>query len=190
MYSASPRVISYDVRFVFVEKVMIKVRTEKTDDIAAVYRVNELAFGRADEAILVDRLRLVAQPQISLVAVDDGQVVGHIFFSPVSVESAATDLAAMGLAPMAVLPERQNQGIGSLLVREGLKKCQHLGCNAVVVLGHPEYYPRFGFVPSSQKGLRCEYPVPDEAFMAIELTTDALSGQHGLVKYRPEFGEV
>lgn len=169
---------------------MINVRTEKTEDISAVRRVNKLAFGRADEAVLVDRLRLAAQPQISLVAVENGQVVGHIFFSPVFVESAGSDFAAMGLAPMAVLPERQNQGIGSLLVREGLKECQRLGCDAVVVLGHPEYYPRFGFVPASRKGVRCEYPVPDEAFMLIELTPDALSGQHGLVKYRPEFGEV
>ena len=169
---------------------MITVRTEKTDDISAVRRVNELAFGRTDEAALVDRLRLATEPQISLVAVENGQVVGHIFFSPVSIESAGSDFQAMGLAPMAVLPERQNQGVGFLLVREGLAECQRLGCDAVVVLGHPEYYPRFGFVPANQKGLRCEYPVPDEAFMAIELKPNVLSGQQGLVKYHSDFNEV
>jgi putative acetyltransferase len=169
---------------------MITVRTEKAEDIPAVRRVNEIAFGRADEAALVDVLREVAHWHVSLVGVENGQIVGHIFFSPVSIESEASDFAAMGLAPMAVLPERQNQGIGSLLVREGLEECRHLGCNAVVVLGHPQYYPRFGFVPASQKGLNCEYPVPDDVFMVIELKPDALSGRQGLVKYRPEFNEV
>ncbi len=188
--AVSAHVNSAVVRFVFVEEVMITVQTEKADDISAVRRVNELAFGRADEAALVDRLRLATQPQISLVAVENGQVVGHIFFSPVSIDSADSAFGAMGLAPMAVLPERQNQGIGSLLVREGLEECRRLGCDAVVVLGHPDYYPRFGFVPASQKNLNCEYPVPDEAFMIIELKPDVLSGQHGLVKYHPEFNEV
>ena len=169
---------------------MITVRTEKAEDIPAVRRINELAFSRADEAALVDALRAAAQPHVSLVAVENGQIVGHIFFSPVSIESETSDFAAMGLAPMAVLPERQNQGIGSLLVREGLKECRHLGCDAVVVLGHPQYYPRFEFVPASQKGLNCEYPVPDEVFMVIELKPNALSGRQGLVKYRPEFNEV
>jgi putative acetyltransferase len=91
---------------------------------------------------------------------------------------------------MAVLPEYQKQGLGSQLVREGLKKCRPIGCNVVVVVGHPEYYPRFGFVPAGQKELRCEYPVPDEVFMVAELKPGALDGQRGLVKYRPEFGEV
>lgn len=96
---------------------------------------------------------------------------------------------AIGLAPMAVLPEYHNQGIGSQLVREGLKECLRAGCEAVVVLGHPGFYTRFGFVPASRKGLRCEYPVADEVFMVVELKPNALRGR-GLVKYCPEFAGV
>jgi len=167
---------------------MITIRAEIAEDTPAVRQVNELAFGQPAEADLVDALRAAAQPHISLVAVSSGQVIGHIFFSPVTLEAENSALI-LGLAPMAVLPEYQKQGIGSRLVREGLKECQRIGCDVVVVVGHPEYYPRFGFIPASQKGLRCEYPVPDEAFMVAELKPNALSGR-GLVKYRPEFGGV
>ena len=168
----------------------IDVRTETTEDHKSVWRVNELAFGQRNEADLVDALRANARPYISLVAVVDEQVVGHIFFSPVSVESESSVFTAMGLAPMAVLPEYQNQGIGSRLVREGLKECQRLGHGIVVVLGHANYYPRFGFTPASLKGLRSEYDVPDEVFMVAELVPGALEGRGGLVKYHPEFGKV
>jgi putative acetyltransferase len=169
---------------------MIIVRAETVEDHPAVHRVHELAFGRPHEAALVDALREVAHPQVSLVAVKDGQVVGHIFFSTVSIESEDSVFTALGLAPMAVLPEYQKQGIGSQLIREWVKECQRMGHNLVVVLGHPEYYPRFGFTPAKPKGLRCEYPVPDEVFMVAELTPGALGGRQGLVKYRPEFGNV
>lgn len=170
--------------------VMILIRTETTQDHGFVRLINELAFGQPNEADLVDALRKNARPFISLVALIDEQVVGHIFFSPVSIETESADFTAMGLAPMAVLPEHQNQGIGSQLVREGLNECLRLGENIVVVLGHPNYYPRFGFVPASSKGLRSEYDVPDEVFMVAELTEDALAGRRGLVKYQPEFGKV
>jgi putative acetyltransferase len=166
------------------------VRAEKTEDRDAIHRVNELAFGRPNEAELVDALRANASPTISLVAVVDEQLAGHIFFSPVTVESDGGVFTAMGLAPMAVLPEYQNQGIGSLLVREGLRECQRIGYDAVVVLGHPKYYPRFGFAPASLKGLRSEYDVPDEVFMVTELVPDALGGRCGLVKYHAEFANV
>jgi putative acetyltransferase len=169
---------------------MIVVRTETTEDHKSVWRVNELAFGQPNEADLVDALRASARPYISLVAVVDEQVVGHIFFSPVSIESESGVFTAMGLAPMAVLPEYQNQGIGSRLVREGLKECQRLGHAIVVVLGHANYYPRFGFTPASLKGLRSEYDVPDEVFMVTELIPGALEGRRGLVKYHAEFGKV
>jgi putative acetyltransferase len=169
---------------------LVVVRTEETEDHESVRRVNKLAFGRRNEADLVDALRVNARPYVSLVAVVDEQVVGHIFFSPVSIESESNVFTAMGLAPMAVLPSHQNQRIGSQLVREGLKECQRLGCEIVFVLGHPNYYPRFGFVPASLKGLRSEYDVPDEVFMVAELTEGALNGRRGLVKYHPEFSKV
>jgi putative acetyltransferase len=93
----------------------------------------------------------------------------------------------LGLAPVAVLPDYQRQGIGGVLIRHGIEECARLNCQAIVVLGHPEYYPRFGFIPANQKGLKCEYSVPDEAFMVLELECGALDGCSGTVKYRPEF---
>ena len=91
---------------------------------------------------------------------------------------------------MAVRPEFQKQGIGSQLIERGLEQCRAAGQACVVVLGHPEYYPRFGFVPASRYGIRCEYDVPDEVFMIIELRDGALEGCAGIVKYQPEFNEV
>jgi putative acetyltransferase len=169
---------------------VIEIRPETAADFAAVREVNELAFGQPAEAGLVDALRRAASPTISLVALEDGRVVGHIFFSPVTFEGPQGVSAAMGLAPMAVRPERQNQGIGSALVRAGLAACAGLGENVVVVLGHPHYYPRFGFVPASSRGLSSEYPVPDDVFMVAELAPGALGGRSGLVKYHPEFARV
>jgi putative acetyltransferase len=169
---------------------MIIVRAEEIKDRVAIHRINELAFGQPNEADLVDALRENASPYISLVAVVDDQVAGHIFFSPVTVESDDGVFVAMGLAPMAVLPEYQNQGIGSQLVRAGLKECQQLGHDIVVVLGHPQFYPRFGFAPASLKGLRSEYDVRDEVFMVAELREGALRGRRGLVKYHAEFANV
>ncbi len=169
---------------------MLVIRKETPADYTAVRTINERAFERAGEADLVDRLREKAQPYVSLVAESDEQVVGHIFFSPVIVESEAASFTALGLAPMAVLPEFQSQSIGSELVRQGLEACGRLGHDVVVVLGHPNYYPRFGFVPAATKGLTSEYPVPDEVFMVVELSPNALAGREGLVKYHPEFGKV
>ena len=169
---------------------MIEISPETPADFTAVREVNELAFEQPAEAGLVDALRRAAHPTISLVAVDDGRVVGHIFFSPVTIEGPQGISDAMGLAPMAVRPECQNRGIGSLLVREGLAACVGLDEHVVVVLGHPHYYPRFGFVPAATKGLSCEYPVPDNVFMVTELVPGALRGRAGLVKYHPEFARV
>jgi putative acetyltransferase len=169
---------------------MVIIRAEETADRDATHRVVEMAFGGRTEADLVDALRENASPWISLVAIIDKQVVGHIFFSPVTIEGEKDTFEAMGLAPMAVLPEYQNRGIGSQLVREGLKECERLDFDIVVVLGHPKFYPRFGFAPASRKGLRSEYDVRDEVFMALELREGALSGRGGLVKYHPEFGKV
>src|ERR1051326_5948659 len=141
---------------------MIVIRTEMSKDQEAIHQVNKSAFGRINEADLVDTLRRHSYLHISLVAIIDNQVVGHIFFSPVSIELGDSAIAALGLGPMAVLPEFQNQGIRSKLVREGLEECKRIGYYIVVVLGHSQYYPKFGFVPAKTKGLRSEYNVADE----------------------------
>lgn len=171
-------------------EIVIAVRKELPEDRAAVRRINELAFGQPEEADLVDALRGVALPQLSLVAVVDKEVVGHIFFSPVSIESGDSVWGALGLGPMAVLPELQNRGIGSELVRQGLAVCRLMGRDIVVVVGHPLFYPRFGFAPARAKGLDCEYGVADETFMVAELTPGALEGVSGMAKYRREFEGV
>jgi putative acetyltransferase len=168
---------------------MLFIRTEEETDSAAVRAVNEAAFERAAEADLVDALRAQAQPVVSLVAEEGGAVVGHIMFSPVSLPNHPS-LKIMGLAPMAVAPEHQRKGIGSALVRAGLERCKELGFGAVVVLGHPEYYPRFGFAPSASHGLGCEYPVPEEAFMVLELQIGYLRGASGKVKYHAAFSNL
>jgi putative acetyltransferase len=166
---------------------MIVIRAETIGDHSAVHSVIELAFGQPNEADLVDALRNVASPQISLVAVEGDRIVGHIFFSPVSVESERDIFTALGLAPLAVLPECQKRGIGARLIQAGLMECQRIGHDIIFVIGHPEYYPRFGFMVAKEKGFRCEYTVPDEVFMVAELRPGALNGKRGLVKYLPEF---
>lgn len=169
---------------------MLLIRPEQPKDFSIVFEIHARAFGRPEEAQLVEALRRVANPQISLVAVRDVQVVGHIFFSPVAIEGQRSSMQALGLAPMAVAPELQNQGIGSLLVNEGLNVARRMEQNVIVVLGHSDYYPRFGFEIASRKGLRCEFPAPDEAFMVAELIPGALCGVTGIVKYLPEFSRV
>ncbi len=169
---------------------MLTIRAEEDEDRAGVRRVNELAFERAAEADLVDALRRGGSQVVSLVAEEDGQVVGHILFGPVTVESDAGDWGALGLGPMAVLPEHQARGVGSALVREGLKECARLGHEVVFVLGHADYYPRLGFGAAARVGIGCEFPAPDENFMVAELRPGALGGRKGLVRYAPEFRDV
>jgi len=165
------------------------IRAEQDKDRAAVHTVNTAAFGTPSEANLVDALRERAEPVVSLVADELGTIVGHIMFTPVSL-SGHPGLKAMGLAPMAVAPEHQRKGIGSALVRAGLEQCRQLGFAAVVVLGHPGYYPRFGFSPSTRFGIGSEYDVPEEVFMAMELQPAALNGKAGTIKYHPAFGDA
>ncbi|MCO6511358.1 MAG: N-acetyltransferase [Aridibacter famidurans] len=165
----------------------MKIRPETENDIAAIQAVNVAAFENDAEARIVDELRKHADPFVSLVAERDGDVVGHIAFSPVT-HSEKPELNILGLGPMAVVPELQKTGIGTFLVAKGLEECRSLGAGALVVLGHPEYYPRFGFVPASRFGIRSEYDVPDEVFMAMELQDGCLADAAGLVKYHPVFG--
>lgn len=165
------------------------VRAERGEDRAAVRAVNLSAFATGAEADLVDALRERAEPVVSLVAAEGDGIVGHILFSPVTLEGHAA-LLIMGLAPMAVLPSHQRRGIGSALVREGLERCRALGAVAVVVLGHPSYYPRFGFRPSTAFGIGCEYDAPAEAFMLIELQPGHLRGASGTVHFHEAFKDA
>lgn len=165
------------------------VRAENNRDREIVRAINLSAFETSSEADLVDVLRKQADPIISLVAEVSGEVVGHIMFSPVTL-SGQPNLKVMGLAPMAVTPVNQNKGIGSALIPAGLDQCKKLGFVAVVVLGHPDYYPRFGFSPSSRFDIDSEYEVPEEVFMAMELLPDGLSGITGRVSYHPAFSNL
>ncbi len=171
---------------------MITIRPETTVDHAAVHEVNVLAFGREVEAHLIEALRQSPDftPELSLVAVENGQVVGHILFSPMTIEERGTSTPALALAVMAVRPKFQKRGIGSSLVRHGLKECWRLEHQIVIVVGHPEFYPRFGFSSARAKGLEAPFQVPDEAFMALELTAGSLDGISGMVRYPPAFDEA
>lgn len=161
------------------------IRPEITADQAAVRDIVTAAFAQPLEADLVDALRASGNAIISLVAEVDGAVVGHILFSPVTIAGAPSRV--LGLAPVSVSPAVQRSGIGGALIRTGLAQAAALDYTAIVLLGHATYYPRFGFVPASHFGLRCEYNSPDENFMALELQPNGLANTPGLVQYGPEF---
>lgn len=163
------------------------VRPEQPGDAADVTRIHEAAFPTPDEARLVALLRENGKAQVSLVAVSGGRVVGHILFSPVTIDD--WPITGSGLAPVAVLPDCQGRGVGSRLVRAGLEACRALGMPFAVVLGGPGYYRRFGFERASEQGLGNEYSV-DEEFMVLELRPGSLPPEGGLVRYAPEFAGV
>jgi putative acetyltransferase len=168
--------------------VTVEVRTEQAGDREAVRRVNEAAFETPAEADLVDALRAGGDsvPEICLVATDGGEVVGHICFSRARLEGGPSDPEVLALAPMAVLPDRQSQGIGGELIREGLERAEATGYPLVVVLGHADYYPRFGFDPASAYGVKAPFRVPDESWMAYTLPAYE-PGTRGTVRYAPPF---
>lgn len=170
---------------------MVTIRKEKPEDIKQIHMVNERAFEAPEEARIVDDLREKCPDALSLVADDEGEIVGHIFFSPVEIESSGIVVKGMGLAPMAVRPDRQNQGIGSQLVRAGLEILEKQGCAYVIVVGHPGYYPKFGFESASKYNLTCQWEgVPDEAFMIVVNDPSSLIGVKGVARYRDEFDEA
>lgn len=168
------------------------IRLEQAGDHAGIREINLQAFGGNAEAELVDKLRAHGKAIFSLVAVTEAsRLVGHILFSPIHFQPPQPTLRGLGLAPMAVLPEYQRQGWGTRLIAAGLAACRAANYDCVVVLGHKEYYPRFGFVPARQYHLACEYAASDAyAFMLLELRHGALQGCHGFVKYESEFDEA
>jgi putative acetyltransferase len=174
---------------------MIRIREERLEDIGEIRKVNReaftQAFGQAPEADLVDRLRENSPRLLSIVAVDgDNAVVGHILFSLVKIEGDRI-VEGMGLSPMAVLPKFQRQGIGTRMVQAGIEILKNQGWLFIIVLGHPEYYPRFGFERASHKGIRSQWEgVPDEAFLILILDETAMESVSGVAKYRSEFDEA
>jgi putative acetyltransferase len=172
------------------EKPPLTIQPETRADIPSVRLVNLAAFGQPEEADLVDRIRSRSAETLSLVATLEEVVVGHIFFSPVIIVGPEFTTQAIGLGPMAVLPDRQRQGIGSALVRHGLEALQEAGHRIVIVLGHREFYPRFGFRPALDYELHWEHEVDPAYFMALELQCGALAEVSGVVSYLPEFSEV
>ncbi|MBD1379575.1 GNAT family N-acetyltransferase [Metabacillus arenae] len=170
------------------------IRSEKLDDYEGIKELNILAFNhKEDEAKLIEHIRESEFfiPELSMVAVKGARdIIGHILFSYISIETAARNIPTLALAPMAVKPEYQNRGIGSELVAKGLDVCKNLGHEHVFVLGHPKFYPNFGFIPAKAFGIKSPFSVPDEAFMACELRNDSLSGIKGTVKYPSSFNKV
>jgi putative acetyltransferase len=162
---------------------MIEIRDEQPGDIAAIREVNRQAFGQDDEGRIVDSLRDNGAATLSLVAADGGVVVGHIMFSPLSIGQAT----GVGLGPMAVAPSHQRQGIGSRLVQAGIERLRTSGCPFVVVIGHADFYPRFGFQPAAAHGVTCEWDVPPEVFMVNILDQRVVGNLHGIAQYRSEF---
>jgi putative acetyltransferase len=162
------------------------IRCEDAEDAFAVRSLNEAAFGRLDEADLVERLRAEGVILLSLVAEVRGQVIGHILFSRMWVDAADGSIAAAALAPVAVLPTHQGQGIGGQMIRRGLDELRNRGERSVIVLGRPDYYSRFGFASETARAL--ESPFPPDAFMATELSLNALAGIRSKVRYPLAFG--
>ncbi len=168
---------------------MIEIRKEESRDHEAIHQLNLIAFDNGPEAVLVDTLRASCEEYVSFVAVEDGSVIGHILFTPATVEGCSA--VGMGLAPMSVVPSLQRKGLGSRLVRYGLEYLRNAGCPFVIVLGHPEYYPRFGFEPCSKYHLRSQWEgVPDDAFLIVVFESGVLPKTGGIARYRDEFDQA
>jgi len=166
--------------------VLIEIREERPEDVAAIRDVNNWAFGQDQESNIVDALRSNGTASLSLVAIVDGRIVGHIMYSPVFVG----EVKGVGLGPMAVVPEHQRQGIGSQLIQTGNRALDDAGCPFIVVVGHPGYYPRFGFKPGSTYAITCEWDVPDDVFMVLVLDHAKMQGVSGRATYGPEFSTI
>jgi len=169
----------------------ITIRKEEEKDHKQIYEVNKLAFQQENEGKLIEKIRNTENfiPELSIVAEIDNRIVGHILFSKIKIVGKSV-YESLALAPMAVIPEFQKKGIGSELVKKGIKMAKKLGFDSIIVIGHKEYYPKFGFQRASKWNIKCPFEVPDEVFMAIELTEKAFEGKAGTVEYPDEFNEV
>jgi putative acetyltransferase len=166
------------------------IRREQPQDIPEIRQVNIRAFGRQQEASIVDKLRENCHSILSLVALTDGNVVGHILFSPAVIEGRHGRLVGTGLAPLAVLPEYQRKGIGTQLMQTAIARIKKGGCPYIIVIGHPEYYARFGFERAGRFGISSEWDVPDEAFVILVLDRRVMNGITGVARYRQEWAEA
>ncbi|GGJ99942.1 N-acetyltransferase [Lentibacillus kapialis] len=172
---------------------MYNIREEHKNDIADITKVNNSAFEQESEGSMVEAIRETNNfdPHLSLVAeTETGEIVGHILFSVVTIATKEGAAKTLALAPMSVKPQYQKQGIGSSLVKQGLRRCKDLGYSSVIVLGHADYYPRFGFIPASKKGIKPPFEVADEFFMVYETKTGALDNVEGTVNYPDAFLDV
>ena len=163
------------------------MRAEIPADGPAIRAIHLLAFPTSQEADLVESLRGNGAATLSLVAEYQGAVVGHVMFSPVQIGDGSGAVDGLGLAPVGVLPHRQNQGIGSQLIRDALQKLETGKCPFVVVLGEPAFYSRFGFKPAREFGVRCKWDVMEDAFMLLPFDKDRVAAASGLARYRGEF---
>lgn len=167
----------------------MRIRAEKEKDYDAIRDVTVRAFGNDDEGDLIEAIRDSRYyiPALSLVAVVDGKIVGHIMFSLIKVVGDETETPVLTLSPMSVDPDHQRQGVGGKLVNKGLDECRRLGYGVVTVIGHPDYYPRFGFVEARKAGLEVPFDVPDEAFLVIELIPGSLEEVSGMIEFSSPF---
>lgn len=170
---------------------MIQIREENESDYTAIKNVNDKAFNQPQEGIVIGKIRNSGSPFISLVAEIDKKIVGHVFFSPAEIENNGEKITGMGLAPVAVLPGYQKQGIGKMLINEGIHLIKKQSIPFIIVLGHEHYYPKFGFETASKYGIKCQWQgIPDEAFMILLLDKAKMKNVHGIARYLEEWNEA
>jgi putative acetyltransferase len=170
----------------------INIRHETTNDYPGIKQVNDLAFGQPNESLLIQKLRMNPDfiDKLSLVAEINERIIGHILFFPIKVLGASKDYGSLALAPMSVMPDFQNKGIGGQLIMKGLEVAKDLGFKSVIVVGHKDYYPKFGFAPAGKWSIKAPFDLPDEVFMAMELEKEGLKDVSGVVEYPKEFEEA
>ncbi len=170
---------------------IVTIREESKNDFSAIKQTNDKAFGQSKEGKVIDKIRKSDSQMLSLVAEINNTIVGHIFYSTAEIMHNDESIVGMGLAPIAVLPEYQKQGIGKRLINESLNIIKAQSVPFIIVLGHEDYYPKFGFEIASKYGIKCQWDdVPDEAFMIMILDKEKMSDIRGVAKYKDEWNEA